>query len=539
MASTAAADGPTDCSDYVLPIPDQFSLAELLCDRHAAEAPECAAVLEYSGPGPIGTRTYGDLQRRSRALAGALSQAGVSVGDRVAVDLRQGFEALALHVGIFRLGAISVPLSPTFAGDGLRHRLGHSGSKVACGDSETAPRIAAVERPATLEHIIDVQNSSAGDVNLSALLEASVDVAGSARYEREQPAFIFYTSGSSGPPKGATMGARMVHAMVPGFRMVSNGAPRDGDVIWTPSDWAWLGSLGEFVLPTAFLGLPIAISSGRFAVDRAYDLLERCQVTCPFLVPAVLRRMRDTPPEPSRHLALRVVMTGGETLDPELRRDIESVLGAVVNDDYGLTEGTYLAMGCASRFRTPPGAVGRPSAGRTVVILDRERDEPLGPGQQGEIAVDAHDPIVMLGYWNGSGPDPEFSSRQWLRTGDTGSIDSEGFLWFDARNSELLKVSGIRISAGEIERALMRHRQVADVGVVLTPEGGREILSAYVVAHAEPADPEALAQELQQLVRDQVAAYAHPRRVVFAASLPQTASGKLDRQRLRREGAGR
>ncbi len=140
-------------------------------------------------------------------------------------------------------------------------------------------------------------------------------------FQRDQPAFIFYTSGSSGPPKGAAMGARMVHAMVPGFRMVSNGAPRETDVIWTPSDWAWLGSLAEFVFPTAFLGLPIVTSSGGFAIDRAYDLLEQCHVTCPF--PAVLRRMRDAPPEPERRFALRVVMTGGETLDPELRRDTE------------------------------------------------------------------------------------------------------------------------------------------------------------------------------------------------------------------------
>ncbi len=152
--------------------------------------------------------------------------------------------------------------------------------------------------------------------------------------------------------------------------------------------------------------------------------------------------------------------------------------------------------------------------------------------------MDARGPIVMLGYWNGRGPDPEFSSCRWLRTGDTGSIDREGFLWFEARNSELLKVSGIRISAGEIERILLRHPQVADVGVVLVPENGKPILSAYVVTHTDPADPEALGQELQQLVRDQVAAYAYPRRVVFAAALPQTATGKIDRQRLQREGTG-
>ncbi len=108
-----------------------------------------------------------------RQIAGAIKHAGVGSGDRVAVDLPQGFDALAVHVAIFRLGAISVPLSPTFAGDGLRHRLEHSGAKIAFGVSDSAARIAGVDRPASLEQIVDVDNSSSGDVNLSVLLDAS------------------------------------------------------------------------------------------------------------------------------------------------------------------------------------------------------------------------------------------------------------------------------------------------------------------------------------------------------------------------------
>lgn len=262
----------------------------------------------------------------------------------------------------------------------------------------------------------------------------------------------------------------------------------------------------RFVFPTAFLGLPIVTSSGGFAVDRAYGLLEQCHVTCPFLVPAVLRRMRDAPPEPDRRFALRVVMTGGERLDPELRRDTEPLFGVAVNDDYGLIEGTYLAMGCASRFDTPAGAVGRPAAGRTVEILDRGGDEPLGTGEQGEMAADARDPIVMLGYWNGSGPDPEFSSCRWLRTGTQDRLTVKVSCGSRRATVRLLKVSGIRISAGEIELILVRHPQVADAGLVLVSEDGKPILSAYVVTHIDPADPGALGQALQQLVRDQVAA---------------------------------
>lgn len=488
-------------------------------------------MLEFRGPGDVVTHSYASLRRRSSTLAGALLRLGVGRGDRVAVDLVQGFDALAVHLAVLRIGAISVPLSPAFAGDGLRHRLQDSGSKVAFGDRQSAAKILSLDRPTALEHVVDVDDCSAGDLNLSAL--ASQPVSHTARFHRDQPAFIFYTSGSSGPPKGATTAARMVYAMIPGFRMALDAGPRPDDVVWTPSDWAWLGSLGEIVLTTAYLGLPIVTSSARFAVDGAYEILESCGVTCAFLVPAVLRRMHDAPPAPDRQFKLVALMTGGEKLDPELRVDSELLFNAHVNDLYGLTECTHLAAGCEARFHTPPGALGKRPFGRNVVVLDPERDQPMPAGEAGEIAIDSRDPIVMLGYWDAARAESEGLRGPWVRTGDSGSLDSDGFLRFRSRNSALLKVSGIRIGAEEIEHVLVRHPDVVDVGVVLASEDGRDVLMAYVETRTEPADRAALTRQLQQLVRDQIAAYAYPRQIVFTPSLPRTATGKVDREPLR------
>ncbi len=235
-------------------------------------------------------------------------------------------------------------------------------------------------------------------------------------------------------------------------------------MFWTPSDWSWLGALVEVVLAARGLRAAGGRLPERFTLGGAYTILAEHRVTCAFLVPHVLRRVRADPPPAGVSLALRAIMTGGERLSADLRADIERCLRASLNDDFGLTEGTHLAVGCQALFATPPGAFGRAVPGRRIAMLAADGGEQR-PGVAGEIAVAADDPIVMLGYWN----QPELTAQKlrggWLHTGDRGRIDGERLpLVRGPPRATCSRSAGCGSAAEEIETVIRTHPACSNAG---------------------------------------------------------------------------
>ena len=244
--------------------------------------------------------------------------------------------------------------------------------------------------------------------------------------------------------------------------------------------------------------------------------------------------MRAEPPDPAVKFALRVVMTGGEVTPPEVLQWTRDVLGATVNDIYGQTEVNHIATGCSALFPTPPGAIGRLVAGRRARIVDADGAE-VPAGVTGEIAVWRDDPIVMLRYWNQPESTTEKLGDGWIRTGDAGTVDEHGFLFFEGRLDDMIMSSGYRPGPEEVEGALLAHDAVMEVGVVGLPDAERgEIVAACVRLRPgfEPSDD--LSAELQSFVKMRLAAHARPRRLEFVESLPATSSGKTIRAEIRR-----
>ena len=508
------------------------NIAALACDRHARARPQAVAVIEHHG-GRATAVTYTEIHGSSARIAGGLAAAGVGAGDRVAISLPQSAHALAWHLAVLRIGAISVPIAPVFAGEGLRHRLSDSGAVILATDAAGFQRLAAIERPASLRTVVG--DAPGTDLTAAELCAVGPRLDGVAPVAPEDPAFVFYTSGSTGPAKGVVIGHRVLPAAMRGFARVFDRAPRPRDVFWTPSDWSWLGALVEVVLAAAACGRPVVACPDRFTLGGAYAILAEHRVTCAFLVPHVLRRIRADPPPAGVPLALRAVMTGGERLSADLRADIERCLRASLNDDFGLTEGTHLAVGCQALYATPPGAIGRAVPGRRIAVLAADGGE-QPPGAAGEIAVAADDPIVMLGYWN----QPELTAHKlrggWLHTGDRGRIDENGFLWFEGREGDVLRVGGMLVGAEEIEAVLGTHPAVLECGIATGPSAGDAAagIVAYVQLRAPASPSPGLADALRAHVRTGLAAHAYPRVVRFVAALPHTSTGKVRREALSR-----
>src|SRR5262245_14086185 len=191
---------------------------------------------------------------------------------------------------------------------------------------------------------------------------------------------------------------------------------------------------------------------------------------------------------------------------------------------------------CAAEFRNPPGAMGRALPGREIAVLAADGDEPVASGQLGEIAVAAADPIVMLGYWDFGEVDRSPVAGRWFRTGDLGTMDADGFLWFQRRIGDVMKVSGIRVAAEEIEITLAGHPDVAEAGVTtVADDGGETVIAAYVVVSGGRQADDVLAGELRDFVRRELSAAASPRIIRFVDALPLTSTGKVDRGRLREQ----
>lgn len=513
--------------DLLVKTPEWLNIAELACARHARANPEALAIVEDNGTSDRADHSFAELEGESARIGATLKEAGVGQCDLVAVHLPQSEIMLATLLAALRLGAVAVPIAVAHGPDALALRLDDCGARVLVTDAGGEAKVQKSGKRPSLERVLV---TSRGDLAPATTGSEPPIV----RTRADDPALLFYTSGSSGNPKGVLLAHRLLLALLPGFRLVFDLAPKPGDLFWTPSEWSWLGGL-QVVLCALYFGQPVLASIGRFSNKEAYRLLSAHEVTCAFLAPAALRRMRAEPPPPGSTFKLRAIMTGGEVHSPDVIAWAREAFSCSVNDDYGLTEANDLAVGCGALFPTPDGASGRPVPGRRVVVLD-DAGACLPPGEVGEIAVDGSDPVRMLGYWNPDAEPPESTKGGWFRTGDLGYFDEDGFLYVVGRRDSLILVSGYRVGPDEVEIHLLRHPSVVEAGVVAiaSADGASQSVGACVVLRPGTEASDRLRSELQRFVKEGLAPYAVPRRLEFVDHLPTSPTEKTTRRELRR-----
>ncbi len=307
------------------------------------------------------------------------------------------------------------------------------------------------------------------------------------------------------------------------------GAP--GDRLWTPADWAWMGGLMNVLLPGLCLGVPVVAGrAGRFDPEAAVRLMADEGVRNAFLPPTALKLMRQAEVKPVA--GLRSVASAGEAMGAGLLDWGREVFGRAINEFYGQTECNAVVANCAAIMEVRPGSAGRAVPGHEVGILGPDGAR-LKPGETGEIAVRRPDPAMFVGYWNAPEKTAERFAGDWLRTGDEGSMDAEGYLRFASRADDVITSSGYRIGPSEIEECLAGHPDVAMAAVVGVPDPIRtEAVKAFVVPRAG-APTEGLAEALIARVRARVSPHVAPREVAFVDTLPMTATGKIQRRLLR------
>lgn len=526
-------------------VPNLFNIAEVCCRRWAADAARIAIHYEDEA-GASATLSYAELQQQANRLANVLRQLGVARGDRIAIVLAQRPQTAVANMACFQLGAVSMPLSTLFGPDALEYRLQNSQAMVAIADRAALDSLQQIRASCpTLQHIIAIDCHPAGSLNWDDLMTQASPEFEIEATRASDPAILIYTSGTTGAPKGALLPHSAVIGNLPGFVASQDWFPQEGDVFWSPADWAWTGGLMDALLPTLYFGMPLVGYRGRFSAETAFYLMRKYGVTNTFLFPTALKLMMKAYPEPREQfdLKLRAIMSAGEAVGDTVFDWGRSALGITINEMFGQTEMNYLVGNSHTKWPAKPGSMGRPYPGHRVAVIDDD-GHPLAAGMVGEVALhrtDIHgtpDPIFFLEYWKNPQATRDKYSGDWCRTGDLASVDEDGYFWYQGRADDMFKAAGYRIGPGEIENCLLKHPAVLNAAVVPKPDSGRgNIVKAYVVLAAGvergAAAEKKLIAELQTHVRGKLAPYEYPKEIEFIDQLPMTTTGKLQRRVLR------
>jgi acetyl-CoA synthetase len=517
-------------------LPATFNIGIAVCDHWAAAEPDRLALIHVRPDGRSEDVTYGALRTTSNRLANALAAHGVGRGDRVAILLPQSPEVVAIHIAIYKLGAVALPLAAVFGVDALSYRLADAGAKAIVTNATGVAKLAAIRADLPgLALVLSVDGASEGALGFADVLARAASDFAPIATAPDDPAMMIYTSGTTGPPKGALHAHRVLLGHLPGIELPHDFFPQPGDRFWTPADWAWAGGLLDCLLPSLYYGMPVVSRRfDKFDPEEAFDLMAKAAVRNAFIPPTALRMLRSAPSPRGRHvLALRTVGSGGEALGAETFEWGKSALGLAINEFYGQTECNLVVSSCALIGVTRPGAMGKPVPGHTVAVI-RPDGALCAPGELGQVAVLRPDPVMFLEYWGKPDATRDKFLGDWMTTGDQGLVDEDGYLTFVGRDDDVITSAGYRIGPGEIEDCLIRHPAVALAAVVGKPDPVRtEIVKAFIVLKSNISASDALAAEIQAFVRTRLSAHEYPREVAFIDEMPMTTTGKVIRRLLR------
>ncbi len=516
--------------DFRWDIPETFNFATDVVDQWAAERDGIALVWENAG-GETAEYRFSDIARRSCRLASALAAAGVGKGDRVIVMLPRVPEWQIALVACVRMGAIAIPCIEMLTGRDIAYRVRNSGAKAAICRADQVTKFADVEAEIAVRVAV---GGARGWISWSDALNSGTDHFAAPRIGIEDPAVMYYTSGSTGHPKGVLHAARALYAwrMQAYFWLDLEPADR----IWCTADTGWSKA------GTSVIWGPWSCGATAFQYDAPFVPADRLRMLAKHRITVFCASstelLRLGSEETGSHdlSALRRTVSAGEAVSPIAAERWRRATGSLVSEAYGQTEALMMVLNYPSE-PVRLGSMGRPQPGLDIDIVDDDGRR-VGVGEEGHVALLTPSPQLMLGYWQ----DLERTAQcfiegpegRWYLSGDRGTRDAEGYLWYAGRSDDVINSAGYRIGPIEVENVLLEHPAVAECAVVPSPDQERgEIVKAFIVLKAGEAGTAALVGELQDYVKSMTAPYKYPRAVEFIDEIPKTVTGKIRRRTLR------
>ncbi len=495
--------------------------------------------------GDVKKFTFNELSELTNKWANVLKSFDIGRGDRIFNFLPRVPEVYISFLGTMKTAAIASNLFAAFGENALRDRLKDSGAIVVVTNKELKSRLDAVRHELPdLKYVFVVGASSKelkgqkGEYSFDEEIAAASIHYEVEKMDKEDVAFLSYTSGSTGKPKGIVhVHGGMLQRHTAGKMVLDY---KEEDIFFATVDPGWITGMTCALLMPWSNGVTMVVYEGRFDAEKWYALIEKYKVTNMVSTPTAIRMLMSKGDElPKKHKlnTVRHLTSYGEPLNPEAMKWFNKTFGVWPHDVYWQTENGSIMITNFPSLDIKLGSMGRPYPGIKVAVLGPDGQK-LDVGKEGDLVIKTPWPAMFRGIWNNEQRYREYFKDGWYFTGDTAVIDKDGYVTYIGRNDDLIKTSGERVGAYEIESTLIEHPAIAEAGVVgiPDPEGIRgDIIKAFIVLRKGYTHSPELENDIKQFIKVRLAGYMYPRQMEFREKLPRTQTGKIMRRVLKME----
>lgn len=528
--------------EWVWQIPTHFNIGVACTDRHLGtpQADNIAMIVEDDALGTL-TITFAELAHKTDQFAQLLRNLNVKAGERVLIRLPNSLDYPIAFLGAMKMGAISVPTSTLLTAEEVAYLAKDSGASVLVTDAKAWESMEAqltqcLSDMPNLSHILLSQTTDAmphASLNVLSLEKALSTISqfdAANHTNADDPAYLVYTSGTTGYPKGVLHAHRALLGRQPAAQYWFNYSESSNDRIVHSGKFNWTYVLGTGLMDPLYLGKTVIVHEGKNDALTWLNLIQKHQATIFIGVPTIYRQILQKTTATDQDIpSLRHFMSAGEHLSDEVLSQWRERFQSDIYEAVGMSEFSYYLS--QSKFRPiRPGSAGFPQPGHHIKLLNPETLEEVQVGEEGMISVPLNDPGVFLNYWNLDEETAKYKHNGYFFTGDYAKYDTDGYIWFLGRKDDIIKSFGYRVSPYEIERVYKGHPDVADCAAVGEEiEKDKLLVVIYVILKS---DAVASADELLAFGKQHLAAYKTPKTVYLAKDFPRTKNGKILRKNI-------
>ena len=525
MPTRSSADHSV--SPPLVRIPRDYNAAYDLVERNleAGRASKIAFIDD------AGQYTFGQLAERVNRFGSGLQALGLEMEQRVVLALTDTIDFPTAFLGAIRAGIVPIAVNTLLTPKDYEYMLSDSRARALIVSEHLLPQFAPlIGKLPFLKHAIVSGSTAQGRIAFKDVLAKGKRDLAPAPTTSDDPCFWLYSSGSTGMPKGTvhvhssmTLTAELYAKGILGYQ--------ESDIVFSAAKLFFAYGLGNALSFTLAVGTSAVLMAERPTPASVFKRLTEKKPTIFYGVPTLYAAMLASPEFPKREsLALRLCVSAGEALPADLGKRWKERTGVDILDGIGSTEMLHIFLSNRPN-ELRYGSTGKPVPGYELRLAD-EHGNPVKPGEMGELQISG--PTSAAYYWNNREKSRNTFMGGWTKSGDKYTLDKDGYYVYGGRSDDMLKVSGIWVSPAEVEAALISHEAVLEAAVVGAEDENRLIKpKAFVVLKPGDSGSDALKATLQQHVKDRLAPYKYPRWIEFLPELPKTATGKIQRFKLR------
>ncbi len=521
-------------------VPENFNIGAACADRHLGTPLENALAMVVEDD-TLGTDeiTFAELSAQTNRFAQVLRALDLKPEDRVLVRLPNSLAYPIAFLGTMKMGGIAVPTSTLLTADEVVYLAKDSGATILVTDAKAwatmSTQLKANQQDVpNLKHVILTQTDEiqADDCyNMLSFDQALASVGEAAPVKQtkaDDPAYLVYTSGTTGYPKGVLHAHRAMLGRQPAAKYWFNYASDQQDRIMHSGKFNWTYVLGSGLMDPLYAGKTVIVHEGKNDAQKWLQLIQKHKATIFIGVPTIYRQiLQKTSADQSTVPSMRHFMSAGEHLSDEVLNQWKTRFGLDIYEAVGMSEFSYyLSQSIYRPIR--PGSAGFPQPGHGVKLLDPDTVQEVPAGEEGMISIPLDDPGLFLRYWNMDAETAKYKHDGYFFTGDYARYDEDGYIWFLGRKDDIIKSFGYRVSPYEIERVYKGHPEVADCAAIGEDLGNDKVLVVCYAIMKEGA--KASPNDMINFGQQHLAAYKVPKTMYFANEFPRTKNGKILRK---------